>query len=785
MGNDVGPAALLGDLRVVDLTDAYGAMAGRVLADLGAEVVRIEEPGGGVGRARAPRAADGTGLHHTVRNVGKLVVTLDPADAADLGTLDGLLAGAELALVADGWGADLDEASAEAIAARHPHLVVVSVTPYGLEGPAAGRAATELVAQSLAGVVYRSGVPELPPVSAPGSYCEDVGAVTAAMAGMIALHQAAADGVGQLVDVASILALAQCTEMSLPIWSLLGNDQVRAGGGLYPLFPCSDGLVRIVLPMSPMEWRSLIVWMGSPPEWTGPAWEQAMLGEAERGEIMARLPEMFAGRTREQVTAEADAAGVRVTPVLTPAEVLSGEHVAARGTFTDAPLADGTAKVFAGLYGVDGARVPFRGLAAHGQAPSWPARPAPSTAPTADARPLAGLRVLEFGNGVAAPEAGRVLAEWGAEVIKVESRNRPDFQRMVMGGEMNPAFSTVARGKLAFGADLSTEAGRDLVRSLLPSVDIVVENNATGVIDRLGFGWDVMHAVNPRLVMVGTQLYGDRGPWANRKGYGPSARAVGGLTWLWAHGPDAPRGVMTIHPDHLAGRMVALAALSGVRSMRRTGSGVRVDLAQFEAVAFLLADLLAAESLVPGAAVPIGNTDAEHAPWGLYRCADDGGSESWLSVCVTDDRAWRALVDVAGGALPDDPAWRSESGRLDASAAVEAALAAWLIDQDAARVEDALQAAGVAAGVALHPRLQVEHPAFAGRGYPVEIDQPGSGPIILEGPAFTGSRMGSPDCRPAPGLSQHTEQICHDLLGIDEKAFEALLEAATVDAPTV
>ena len=106
--------------------------------------------------------------------------------------------------------------------------------------------------------------------------------------------------------------------------------------------------------------------------------------------------------------------------------------------------------------------------------------------------------MLEIGNGVAAPEAGRVLAEWGAEVIKVESRSRPDFQRMVMGGEMNPAFSTVARGKLAFGADLSTEAGRDLVRRLLPSVDIVVENNATGVIDRLGFGWDVLHAANPR-----------------------------------------------------------------------------------------------------------------------------------------------------------------------------------------------------------------------------------------------------------------------------------------------
>lgn len=782
MANDVGPGALLGDLRVVDLTDAYGAMAGRMLAELGAEVVRIERPDGGDGRRRPPHAPDGTSLHHALRNVGKLVVSLDPASDADLRTLDGLLAGAEMAVVADGWGADRPDMSAGALVARHPHLAVVSVTPFGIEGPAADRSATELVAQCLAGVVYRSGVPELPPVAAPGSYCEDVGAVTAAMAGIVALHQSAADGAGQVVDVSSILALAQCTEMSLPIWSMLHFDQVRAGGGLYPLFPCSDGLARIVLPMAPSEWQSLIVWMGSPSEWSGPAWEAAMLGPDERAQLMAKLPEMFASRTREEVTAEADAAGVRVTPVLTPAEVLTNEHVQARGTFTEIPLGGGRAKAFAGVYGVNGERSPFRGLARSGAAPSWPARPAPASPPPTAGRPLAGVRVLELGNGVAAPEAGRVLAEWGAEVIKVESRRRPDFQRMVMGGEMNPAFSTVARGKLAFGADLSTEAGRDLVRGLLPSIDIVVENNASGVIDRLGLGWDVLHAANPELVLAGTQLYGDRGPWARRKGYGPSARAVGGLTWLWAHGPDAPRGVMTIHPDHLAGRMVALAALAGVRAARRTGSGCRVDLAQFETVSFLLGDILMLESLTAGAAVPVGNTDAEHAPWGLFRAADDAGSENWLSVCITDDASWRALLEVAGGAVPDEPAWRSAEGRLGAASGIEPALMNWLRDQDARTVEERLQAAGVAAGVALHPRLQVEHPAYTGRGFPVEIDQPGSGPIILEGPALTGTRMGSPSCDPAPAISQHTAQLCRDLLAMDETAVQALEEAGTIDS---
>src|SRR6202012_1996744 len=133
-------------------------------------------------------------------------------------------------------------------------------------------------------------------------------------------------------------------------------------------------------------------------------------------------------------------------------------------------------------------------------------------------------------------------------------------------------------------ADLGPDAGRQLVRDLIPHIDVVIETNAARVLGRLGLGWDTLRELNPRLVLVGTQLYGDRGPWASKKGYGPSARAIGGLTWLWAHAPDAPRGVMTIHPDHLAGRLVALGALAGLHARERTGHGSRIDIAQFETV---------------------------------------------------------------------------------------------------------------------------------------------------------------------------------------------------------
>ena len=290
-------------------------------------------------------------------------------------------------------------------------------------------------------------------------------------------------------------------------------------------------------------------------------------------------------------------------------------------------------------------------------------------------------------------------------------------------------------------------------------------------------------AINPRIVMVNTQLYGDRGPWASKKGYGPSARAIGGLTWLWAHGPEAPRGVMTIHPDHVAGRLVALAALAGLHARERTGRGCRLDLAQFEALSSLLGDLLLAESLEKGAAQPLGNRTTRHAPWNLFRCADDdAGAERWLAVCVTDDAAWSGLCSVAPSEV-DRPQWRTEAGRLAEAELVDQAVAGWLHSGDAAQLEGQLQSAGVPAGQALFPRIQSEHPHFVGRGYPIPIDQPGAGPLLFEGPAVIGQLMGTPRCEPAPMPGQHTIEICRQLLGADDAEIARLVEQGAIDSP--
>jgi crotonobetainyl-CoA:carnitine CoA-transferase CaiB-like acyl-CoA transferase len=502
---------------------------------------------------------------------------------------------------------------------------------------------------------------------------------------------------------------------------------------------------------------------------------------------------VFADRTRAELTSAGMAAGVKVTPVLEPAEVLTNEHAASRASGVPFALPGGAQGCLpAGFFSVDGRRAGIRHPARRlDGAAAWPERAetpgnatneAGESAGTA-AAPLAGIRVLDFGIGGVGVEGGRMLAEWGADVIKVESAKRPDFQRMVLGGVMNPTFASSSRSKRGLGVNLATDDGRDLLCRLLPAVDIVVENSATGAMARLGLGYDDLRAVNPRIVMVSSQLMGDRGAWAHWKGYGPSARAAGGLTWLWTHpGRPEPGGVSTIHPDHFAGRLLALGALAGLSARDRTGAGCHVDVAQFEAVMGLLGDLLLAESVAPGSIRPVGNTRAGCAPWGVYRCADDQGSESWIAICVRGDTDWQRLRAAIG-----DPSWAgvpeldTAAGRCAAREELDERLGEWTAGRDARDVMTVLQTARVPAGVLLHPRTLVDDPHFCARRFVRPIEQPGCGEVLLDGPAFRGAYLGEPRIEPAPLPGQHTREVCRTLLGLDDDEIDGYVAAGVLE----
>jgi crotonobetainyl-CoA:carnitine CoA-transferase CaiB-like acyl-CoA transferase len=293
---------------------------------------------------------------------------------------------------------------------------------------------------------------------------------------------------------------------------------------------------------------------------------------------------------------------------------------------------------------------------------------------------------------------------------------------------------------------------------------------------------------------------GDRGAWANWKGYGPITRAVSGLAWLWNHPEDAedPQGVTTIHPDHQAGRWMALLAAALLLRRARTGIGGHADVAQVEVIVGQLGDLLGAESLAPGSVRPAGNQGPD-APWGVFRCADVAGgsegaaSEDWVAITVRDDADWARLVAVVGADGFEGPAGTgtttgttagTTADRLAHRLALEEWLGRWTATQTATAVAERVQAAGVPAARLLHPRTLVADEHERARDFVVSLDQPGIGPMKFERPPWRGPDLGDFVETPAPWPGEHSRAVCHDWLGLDDGEIAGLLDAGVLEEYT-
>ncbi len=781
----------LSGLRVVDCTVDRGELASRLLGDLGAEVVKVEPPGGSPARRTAP-VRRGVSLAFAVRNAGKRGIVLDLTDGADVERFHELLDHADVLVTsAVELAPGLD---ARAVADRHPHLVVGALTPFGLDGPYADWAATDATLAASGGFAFKAGVPEDSPLLPPGHLVDDAASITSAFGLLCALYQRQATGAGQFVEVSVNEAIAQICDWSLPnamarIEAGFPAGEVRNGNGpIYPIFACKGGYVRLII-LSVRQWHAMREWLGEPEFLQDPALD----GFVARREIAEHVlnplfVSHFADLSMEEVSLEAQKRGIVCTPALTPADILTNEHFESRHTFVDVEVAPGvTAPLASGYFEIDGERAgPASAPPAVGEhtdavfASLGHARPAP-TGDEPAGPPLAGLRVLDFGHGAVGVEVGRRFAEYGAEVMKIESRTYTDFMRLQLGGETNPSFASSSRSKLGFGVNAKTDDGRALIHQLAAQSDLVVENNSTGTMDKLGLGFAALQEVNPGLVMVSSQLMGSRGAWSWWRGYGPSTQPPGGLVHLWNYADrDEPAGSMSIYPDHVAGCLGAVASLAAlVGRVRDVNAGVHVEVAQVETVTGMLGDLIAAEGVEPGSVVPMGNRSEVGAPWGLYRCA---GEEEWLAITCRDDADWQGLVTAMGS-----PAWATDTGYAAADSRraradeIDARIGEWTAAQSKDAVARACQAEGVPAAPMLTGAEMTTDAQYVARGFAVQIDQPGVGPLVLDGAAFRGARMTGPDIRYAPDLGEHTRQIARELLGLDDDAIDRLLAAGVLE----
>jgi crotonobetainyl-CoA:carnitine CoA-transferase CaiB-like acyl-CoA transferase len=780
----------LAGLRVVDVTVEHAELAPRLLGDLGAEVVKVEPPEGSPARGLAPIRA-GVSLSFAVRNAGKLGVALDLTDPAGVERFHELLRHADVLVTNE---ASLgDGLSVEEISAAHPHLVVAAATTYGLTGPWSGRVATDQVLSATGGMSFKAGVTAREPLPAPGQFCNDVASSVVAWAILCALYQREQTGAGQLLDISINECLAQTSDWSLPNWSVRnamgfeGTDVRNGSGPVYPIFKCRDGYVRLIVLSTP-QWRAMREWLGEPEYLQDEEYDTFPGRFAISDAVLNPLyEELFADMSVETVSEQAQARGIVCTPVLDPARVLTNEHFASRGTFTDLEVApDVVARAASGYFEVDGERAgptapaPTVGqhteqvFAALGEARTGAALPEPSL-------PLAGLRVMDFGQGAVGVEAGKLFAEYGADVLKIESRKHYDFIRVITGIEMGPSFASSSRSKRGLGVNARTTEGRDLLRELAKLSDVVIENVTTGAMDALGIGYGDLSAANPEIVMAASQLMGSRGLWADWRGYGPSTQAPGGLSYLWSYeGEEAPAGTASIFPDHFVGRLCAVGALASLIGRRRgTVHGGLVEVAQVEAVTGVISDLLAAESVEPGSVGPLGIHTERGTPGAMYRCA---GDDDWVAITCRDDADWAALAGLIGSPeLADDPRFATLEARRANVAEIDGLVGAWTAGLDRFEVADRCQAVGVPAGPMLHSRDLATNEHLVARGFPVPVDQPAVGTILFEGPGFFGPAIAPPVEEPAPWLGEHTEVICTELLGLDEAEVQRLIEAGVLE----
>jgi crotonobetainyl-CoA:carnitine CoA-transferase CaiB-like acyl-CoA transferase len=363
-------------------------------------------------------------------------------------------------------------------------------------------------------------------------------------------------------------------------------------------------------------------------------------------------------------------------------------------------------------------------------------------------------------------------------VIKIESRAYPDFIRLQTSLENTPSFTSSNRSKRSLGVNAKSRQGHDLLLQLASKSDLVIENNAAGVMDALELGFAHFSQGNPNMVMVSSQLMGTTGPWAQWRGYGPSTLAPSGVLSLWDYADTAdPTGGGTIFPDQFVGRLGAVAALAALIGREGgTTSGSHIELAQIECAVGAIGDLLAAESVEPGSVHPLGGAHESKSPWGVYPAS---GDDQWVVINCRDERDWSGLVTASDGLLDE---WSYEAALGESTAAVNRELAIWTSGLDKHEIALRCQNEGVPAGPVLSGTELATDRHLQARHFPVEIDQPDLGPMILEGPAWDSDAMPPPIYTPAPTIGQHTVEVARDLLGLHDAAIETLFETGVFES---
>lgn len=805
--------------RVLEISDEKGAYCGKLFADMGADVIRVEAPGGDPIRQIPPFWRDAPdpnrGLFFLYTNTGKRSIELDLANAAERDVFRSLAAGADLVIETLAPGV-LDELGIgwEVLHGANPGLVMTSITGFGQTGPHRDFASCDIVANALGGTMVVTGEAEDPPVLLAGSQALVVGGANAAASSMIALHHAARTGRGQHVDISLQEVVASMSNITgVGKWLEDGVIPRRMGSGLSAscpsgAFPCKDGRIYLMV-NRPLHWKALAEWIH---EVTG---NEEVLDAMFDGPSSSRLPyremldlficDLTSQFTVDEVFHEGQRRHIAFTPVSTAAGLVSDPQLVERGFFVDVDH--------------DGERLAIPGAPYHHVVTPWRiSRRAPRVGehtaavraeaaegrkgalsfskPLRDARglpdprnALSGLRIVEFSAGLAGPWIGRLMAYCGAEVIKVESKDFPDVTRLYVPPRnpelgiqprLSPWFTDWNAGKKFVSLDLGKPESVELARKLVAASDVVVENYSTGVLEKLGLGASDLARVNPRLVRVGSTGYGDVGPYNRYVSWGPNIEAHAGLANLSGFPDRDCTMTQYAYPDPLSALHGLFAVMCALEYRDRTGEGQSINIAQIEVTVAAIGERVM-EFLANGdEPARLGNVSTHRAPQGCYRCE---GDDRWVVISVADDAVFARLCEVLGEPeLASDLRFATRDARLEHAGEIDARIEAYTASRRDYDVMAELQARGVACGVVQNTEDQLQRdPQLAAHGFFEEIAHSVKGTVIANGIALGLTGTPGKTAHAGNARGQENVEVFQDLLGLTPAEYDHLVAIGAIE----
>jgi crotonobetainyl-CoA:carnitine CoA-transferase CaiB-like acyl-CoA transferase len=803
-------SALLAGIRVLDLTNERAELAGRLLADLGAEVLKLEPPGGVSTRSLPPfdetgGDEDGTSLYWAAVGLGKLSAVLDITTTEGRERLKALARVADVLIESfDPGTLDQIELGQAALRRENPRLIFASVTPYGSGGPKASWPATELTLEAAGGRLALQGDPDRPPL--PIGYPQAAFHAGAQMAAdvIIALNERELSGEGQYLD-ASMQEAVLLTLMNYAGFPALtggdppgmGDDRGTAtrGGAAGPgMTECADGYVLAtnITPLSvarvlPGSILPRLEGHGeAPTTLAGLDW-QSWLADAREGKsdasvtqaVNAAVRAFFKRMTKAQIMEWAWANDVILGPVNLTRDLLTNPHLLATGFWQKLG-----GRTYPGP-AVRASRTPIvfdRPAPAIGQDQAtieeW-LRTEPAPASTGATAPrlgeaFAGLKVADFSWVAVGPITAKALADHGATVVRIESSTRVDFVRTltpfkdnVPGINRSHFMNNLNTSKLGVAINLATAEGRELARQITEWADVVVENFTPGTMKRLGLDYETLSKGRPELIMISTCLMGQKGPWASFAGYGPQGAAISGFRAITGWPDRAPVGPVGPYSDVIAPHYSVAALAAAILHRRKTGLGQHIDVSQVEAAIHFIEPLVLDEIVNGRTAGPAGHDSERACPHGVY---PTGGTERYIAIAVETAAQWQALKRLAPLAAFDDARFDSLAERLKVRDEIDVALQSWTASQDRRELEASLAAAGVPAAVAMRPSELHEDPNLAARGFFVPLEHSECGTVPYDGFMTRFSAKQTMLHKAAPCVGEDNEYVLRSLLGLTDDA---------------